>query len=56
MIERGLVQRLAALNRFIDDLRNEQAVVADGVFPAGLLTASPGYLPECSGAENGGTQ
>ena len=48
-IERGLVQRLAALNRFIDDLYNEQAVVADGVFPAGLLAASPGYLPECRG-------
>jgi uncharacterized circularly permuted ATP-grasp superfamily protein len=48
-IERGLVQRLTALNRFIDDLYNEQAVVADGVFPAGLLAASPGYLPECRG-------
>ena len=48
-IERGLMQRLTALNRFIDDLYNEQAVVADGVFPAGLLAASPGYLPECRG-------
>ncbi len=33
----------------IGDLCNEHAVVADDVFPAGLLTASPGYLPECRG-------
>jgi uncharacterized circularly permuted ATP-grasp superfamily protein len=48
-IERGLVQRLKALNRFIDDLYNERAVVADGVFPADVLAASPDYLPECRG-------
>ncbi|HEY7068576.1 MAG TPA: circularly permuted type 2 ATP-grasp protein, partial [Acidimicrobiales bacterium] len=35
-IEDGLTQRLAALNRFIDDVYNEQRVVADGVFPAEL--------------------
>ena len=43
-IEAGLVQRLQALNRFIDDLYNEQQVVADGVFPAELL-ADVGQLP-----------
>jgi uncharacterized circularly permuted ATP-grasp superfamily protein len=48
-VRRGLVQRLAALNRFIDDLYNERAVVADGVFPAELLATSPNYLPECQG-------
>ena len=28
-IERGLVQRLVALNRFIDDVYNDQKIVAD---------------------------
>jgi uncharacterized circularly permuted ATP-grasp superfamily protein len=48
-IETGLVQRLAALNRFIDDLYNDQHAIADGVFPRDLLTGSPGYLPQCRG-------
>lgn len=48
-IERGLVQRLVALNRFIDDLYNDQRIVADGVFPAGLLADSANFRPECMG-------
>ncbi|MEZ5215706.1 MAG: circularly permuted type 2 ATP-grasp protein [Ilumatobacteraceae bacterium] len=48
-IEAGLRQRMAALNRFIDDLYNEQQVIADGVFPAELLAESVNYLPECRG-------
>ena len=48
-IERGLVQRLRALNLFIDDVYNDQRVVADGVFPADLLDDSVNYRPECRG-------
>ncbi|MGH9134436.1 MAG: circularly permuted type 2 ATP-grasp protein, partial [Ilumatobacteraceae bacterium] len=48
-VERGLVQRLAALNRFIDDVYNAQQVVADGVFPAGLLAGSANYREQCRG-------
>ena len=48
-IERGLVQRLIALNRFIDDLYNDQKIIADGVFPADLLHDSANYRPECKG-------
>ena len=48
-VERGLVQRLAALNRFIDDVYNERRIVADGVFPADLLDDSANYRPECQG-------
>ena len=43
-VEAGLVQRLTALNRFIDDLYNDQRIIADGVFPAELL-AAVGQLP-----------
>jgi uncharacterized circularly permuted ATP-grasp superfamily protein len=48
-VEVGLIQRLVALNRFIDDVYNDQRVVADGVFPAELLTDSANFRPECRG-------
>ncbi len=48
-IEAGLTQRLTALNRFIDDIYNDQAVIADGVFPAELLADAANYREECRG-------
>jgi uncharacterized circularly permuted ATP-grasp superfamily protein len=48
-IERGLVQRLVALNRFIDDLYNDQQIIADGVFPADLLENSVNFREQCRG-------
>ncbi len=48
-IEAGLIQRLIALNRFIDDIYNDQRIVADGVFPAELLGNSTNYLAQCRG-------
>jgi uncharacterized circularly permuted ATP-grasp superfamily protein len=48
-IEQGLAQRLKALNLFIDDLYNDQNVIADGVFPAELLTGSKNFRAECRG-------
>jgi uncharacterized circularly permuted ATP-grasp superfamily protein len=49
-IEAGLVQRLQAINMFIDDLYHDQRIVADGVFPAELLEHSTNFRPECVGA------
>jgi uncharacterized circularly permuted ATP-grasp superfamily protein len=49
-IERGLVQRLRAINMFIDDVYHEQRVIADGVFPADLLEHSVSFRRECVGA------
>src|ERR1700712_1549153 len=49
-IERGLKQRLRAINHFIDDLYNDQQVIADGVFPADLLAESVNFRQECRGA------
>ncbi|MDH3754533.1 MAG: circularly permuted type 2 ATP-grasp protein, partial [Acidimicrobiia bacterium] len=49
-IERGLAQRVTALNRFLEDLYvGEQAVVADGVIPGWLVTSSPGFERSASG-------
>jgi uncharacterized circularly permuted ATP-grasp superfamily protein len=49
VVTAGLSQRLRALNMFIDDLYNDQRVIADGVFPADLLEASVNYRPQCRG-------
>lgn len=48
-ISLGLQQRLIAINRFIDDLYNDQQIIADGVFPAELLEASVNFRPWCRG-------
>ena len=48
-IERGLVQRLRAINMFIDDVYHEQRVIHDGVFPAELLEHSANFRQECVG-------
>jgi uncharacterized circularly permuted ATP-grasp superfamily protein len=50
-IEAGLVQRLTALNHFIDDLYNDQQVIHDGILPADVLEGSANYRPECRGAK-----
>ena len=47
--EQGLIQRLTALNLFIDDLYNDQKIIADGVFPREVLAESHNFRPECVG-------
>ncbi|HXQ19000.1 MAG TPA: circularly permuted type 2 ATP-grasp protein [Acidimicrobiales bacterium] len=49
-IEAGLIQRLQALNCFIDDCYHEQRAVRAGVVPAELVLNSPNFRPECVGA------
>ncbi len=48
-IEQGLVQRVRALNLFINDLYHEQACIRDGVFPEALLENSANFRPQCMG-------
>lgn len=48
-IQAGLVQRLKALNLFIDDLYNNQDVIRDGIVPESLLDSSKNFLPELRG-------
>lgn len=47
VVTSGLIQRLTALNMFIDDLYNDREVIRDQVFPADLLDDSVNYRPEC---------
>ncbi len=47
--EAGLKQRLKALNLFLNDIYNEQAIIHDGVVPAELVTASHHFIGLASG-------
>lgn len=47
----GLVQRLQALNRFVDDVYHDQRIVKSGVVPSDLVVGSPNFRPECMGAD-----
>ena len=48
-IERGLKQRIHALNLFIDDLYHDQRILRDGVIPRELVLGSKVYRPQCAG-------
>ena len=47
---RGLTQRLAALNRFLQDIYNDANIIADGVIPADMVRGCPQYRVEMRGA------
>lgn len=49
MLERGLIQRVKALNMFLYDIYHEKKIVADGVIPKEFTYESKGYMPECEG-------
>ncbi|EHJ46393.1 protein of unknown function DUF404 [Solidesulfovibrio carbinoliphilus subsp. oakridgensis] len=48
-LERGLVQRIHALNLFINDIYGQGRILADGVVPRSVVESSSGYFPECRG-------
>lgn len=47
MLEKGLVQRVKALNAFLYDIYHEKQIVKDGVVPKEFTYESKGYMPEC---------
>jgi uncharacterized circularly permuted ATP-grasp superfamily protein len=48
-IERGLKQRIQALNLFIDDLYHGQKIIKDGVVPEHVIASSKGFRQQCMG-------
>ena len=48
-IEKGLVQRLTALNMFINDIYNDQKILNDNVVPRELIESSKDFLKPCMG-------
>lgn len=48
-VERGLRQRLMALNHFIQDVYNDKHILRDKIVPAEILASSKNYRKECEG-------
>jgi uncharacterized circularly permuted ATP-grasp superfamily protein len=48
-IEKGLKQRIRALNLFIDDVYHERKIIKDRVVPADLLLTASTYRAACEG-------
>ena len=48
-IEKGLIQRMKALNLFINDVYNKQQILKDKVVPRHLIDGSSNYLAPCEG-------
>ena len=48
-LERGLKQRIRALNLFLDDVYGEQKIVKDGKIPLEIITTASGFLQPCLG-------
>ena len=48
-LEKGLKQRIKALNMFINDVYNEQNILNDGVVPRELIESSKCFLKPCIG-------
>lgn len=48
-IERGLKQRIRALNQFIHDIYHEQRILKDGIIPSELVADARSYREACKG-------
>jgi uncharacterized circularly permuted ATP-grasp superfamily protein len=50
-LERGLKQRIEALNCFLDDIYNDQKILRDSVIPRHVIESAPGFLQPCMGLQ-----
>ena len=48
-LEKGLKQRIAALNLFIADLYADQKIIKDGIVPGYAIESATGFLKPCVG-------
>ena len=48
-MERGLKQRVDALNRFLFDIYHDKNIVKGGIIPEEFIYSSKGYMPQCEG-------
>jgi uncharacterized circularly permuted ATP-grasp superfamily protein len=47
--EKGLKQRMSALNKFIQDIYNDGQIIKDGIIPEDVVLLSKGYRAVCKG-------
>lgn len=50
-LERGLAQRMRALNLFIDDIYHDRKIIKDGIVPGDVVESASSYLPRCHGLD-----
>ena len=48
-LERGLKQRVAALNEFLKDIYSDRKIISDGVVAEEFIYSGSGYLVQCDG-------
>lgn len=48
-LEKGLAQRVTALNKFLLDIYGEKKILKDGIIPEEFVYSSSGYLAACEG-------
>jgi uncharacterized circularly permuted ATP-grasp superfamily protein len=48
-IEKGLKQRIQALNLFIDDIYHDQKIIKDGIVPREIIYSAASYREQCIG-------
>ena len=48
-LERGIIQRVAAINAFLKDVYNGQEIIKAGVVPADLIYKNKAFLPQMCG-------
>lgn len=48
-LEKGLRQRIVALNSFIDDIYHDQKILKDHVIPSEVIHSAATYRPQCEG-------
>jgi uncharacterized circularly permuted ATP-grasp superfamily protein len=51
VLERGLKQRIHALNLFLSDIYSDQKILADGIIPAEIVFSASGFLKPCMGLQ-----
>lgn len=49
VLEKGLIQRVTALNLFLADIYSKKQIIADGIVPEDFVFPSSGYLAACEG-------
>ncbi|BAS56549.1 MULTISPECIES: circularly permuted type 2 ATP-grasp protein [Leptolyngbya] len=49
ILEKGLKQRIVALNEFLADVYGDQKIIQDGVIPSEIVFSSRGFLKPCMG-------
>lgn len=50
-LERGLKQRIGALNLFLDDIYHEQKILKDGVVPEDVIRSARAFRKQCIGLD-----